>query len=142
MLSCRTWRCGRGRLPAEAPNRAAGIIFRPMVWTADGRPHPAVTRTLKFAADVASTRENSRVPAASLLQRWRHEIQVAILRRRAAMCRAVLPRATPLEAWLLTGNADRDARAWGALGPVDEDGLSEVGDAGAESPVAATTSST
>ena len=107
--------------------RAAGIVFRPMVWTADGRPHAAVTRTLKFAAEVASTRGNSRLPAASILSRWRHEIMVAILRRRAAICRGVMPRVTPQDEWLLTGKADRDGNAWGALAPVDEDGVSEVG---------------
>ena len=112
-----------------------------MVWTADGRPHPAVTRTLKFAADVASTRGSSRVPASSILQRWRNEIQVAILRRRAAMCRAVLPRASLREAWLLTGNADKDARAWGALASVDEDGLSEVGETRPDGVVGASSSS-
>ena len=25
----------------------AGIAFRPLIWSADGRPHPAATRTLK-----------------------------------------------------------------------------------------------
>eukprot|EP00973_Karenia_brevis_P068124 9477260-Karenia_brevis.AAC.1 len=33
---------------------AAGITFRPMVWTADCQPHAAVLRTLAFAADIAS----------------------------------------------------------------------------------------
>ena len=105
--------------------RAARIVFRPMVWTADGRPHPAASRTLKFAAELPSTRGMCLVPASSIWVRWRHEIQIAILRRRAAMSRAVSPRTTPLEAWLLTGNADLDGDAWGALGPVDEDGSSQ-----------------
>ena len=81
---------------------AAGIVFRPMVWTTNGRPHPAVTRTLKFAAEQAAHRSESAEPT-SILGRWRHEIQVAILRRRAAMARAVLPRMGDREAWLLTG---------------------------------------
>ena len=34
--------------------RQEGIHYRPLVWTADGRPHPAVTRTHQHAADVAS----------------------------------------------------------------------------------------
>ena len=34
---------------------------RPLVWTADGRPHPAVTRSLQCAADVASSRTSSPV---------------------------------------------------------------------------------
>ena len=40
--------------------------------------------------------------------RWKHEIQIAILRRRGAMARAVLPRATAHEDWMLTGWAGRD----------------------------------
>ena len=35
---------------------AAGIAFRPLVWTADGRLHPAATRTLKHAAEQATRR--------------------------------------------------------------------------------------
>ena len=81
---------------------AAGIVFRPMVWTTCGRPHPAVTRTLKFASEQAAHRSESAEPKA-ILGRWRHEIQVALLRRRAAMARAVLPQMGDREAWLLTG---------------------------------------
>ena len=87
--------------------RRAGIVFRPMVWTSDGRPHPAVTRTLKFASELASRRHAEQDTASALMGRWRHEIQIAILRRRAAMCRAVLPKATAFEHWLRTGIADR-----------------------------------
>ena len=93
---------------------AAGIAFRPMIWTADGRPHPAVTRTLHFAAQLAVTRNNQQATAESLVSRWKHEIQIAILRRRAAMTRAVLPGCTARQMWLLAGQADRceqDGRA-------------------------------
>ena len=34
--------------------------YRPLIWTADGRPHVAVTRTLQNAADIASRRTGSR----------------------------------------------------------------------------------
>jgi hypothetical protein len=107
---------------------AAGIAFRPLVWTADGRPHAAVMRTLRFAAEVAVTRNGQQAKAGELVSRWKHEINIAILRRRAAMARAVLPRATAQELWLLAGRADRaegnDMRA----PPLDEDGEStEVG---------------
>ena len=67
------------------------IQYRPLVWTADERPHLAVTRTLQYAADVASSRNGQLMTAKSLHRRWKHEIQVALLRRRAAMARAVLP---------------------------------------------------
>ena len=50
------------------------LTSRPLVCTADGRPHPAVTLSAK-----------------SLRRAWKHEIQIAHLRRRAAMARAVLP---------------------------------------------------
>ena len=75
-----------------------------MVWTSNGRPHPAVLRTLCFAAELAANRSDRQVSAASLQARWRHEIQVAILRRRAAMMRSVLPRAGAAAEWLLTGH--------------------------------------
>ena len=37
---------------------AQGIVYRPLLWTADGRPHRAVTRTLQCAADIAACRKN------------------------------------------------------------------------------------
>ena len=40
--------------------RAQGTVYRFLVWTADGRPHPAVTRTLQHAADIASCRNGQR----------------------------------------------------------------------------------
>ena len=51
------------------------IHHRPLVWTADGRPHPAVTRTLQYAADIASSRNGPHLSAKSLHHRWKHEIQ-------------------------------------------------------------------
>ena len=106
---------------------SAGIAFRPLVWTADGRPHPAAMRTLRYAAGVAATRNGQQTTAASLVTRWKHEVQVAILRRRAAMARAVLARTPAREIWLLTGQADRadgeDARA----APLDDDGTADGG---------------
>ena len=63
------------------------IHYRPLVW----RPHAAVTRTLQYAADIASSRNGQHLSAKSLHRRWKHEIQIALLRRRAAMARAVLP---------------------------------------------------
>ena len=85
---------------------AAGISFRPMVWTAEGRPHPAASRTLRYAARLASTRGGGEAEAQGFLSRWRHEIQVAIQRRRAAMARAVLPQSSTREEWLLHGRTE------------------------------------
>ena len=33
---------------------AQGIVYRPLVLSTDGQPHPAVTRTLQHAADIAT----------------------------------------------------------------------------------------
>ena len=85
---------------------AAGIVFRPLVWTADARPHPAAVRTLKYAASLAATRSGVQADASSLLSRWKHEVTIAILRRRAAMTRAVLPRRSAWAEQLLTGSSD------------------------------------
>ena len=89
---------------------AAGIAFRPMVWTAEGRPHPAASRTLRYAARLASTRGGGEAEAQGFLSRWRHEIQVAIQRRRAAMARAVLPQSSAREVWLLSGRTEGPPR--------------------------------
>ena len=78
-------------------------------WTADARPHPAVTRTLKFVAETAARRRGGQVSAMALQARWKHEITVAIMRRRAAMARAVLPKMRPREIWLLTGHTEATA---------------------------------
>ena len=107
--------------------RQAGISFRPLVWTADGRPHAAVTRTLRYAADIAAHRNGQQVSAGRLVSRWSHEIQIAILRRRAAMSRAVLPRLTARDVWLLAGQAERDGGGGARAPALDEDGLSAKG---------------
>ena len=104
---------------------AAGIAFRPLIWTADGRPHPAVVRTLRYAADQATVRGGTQASSSALLGRWKHEIMVAILRRRAAMTRAALPRQSERARWLLTGRSDHGVDIGSRHPPLDEDG--EVG---------------
>ena len=100
---------------------AAGIAFRPLIWSADGRPHPAATRTLKYAADIAA-RKRGGAAAPGLLARWKHEITVAIVRRRAAMVRAVQPPIGVKELWMLTGVADEGGFGMeGRLAVIDED---------------------
>ena len=74
-----------------------------MVWTADGRPLPAVTRTLQYAADIASCRVGQKLSAKPLRHRWKLDI----LRRRAAMTRAFLPNPSARAEWLLAGLRDR-----------------------------------
>ena len=58
----------------EIPDlRNQGIHFRPLVWTADGRPHPAVTRILQYVADIASRRNGQQISAKSLQLESRHD---------------------------------------------------------------------
>jgi hypothetical protein len=94
---------------------AAGIVYRPLVWTADGRPHPAVTRTLRFASGQAASRASESADAKSFMRRWTHEIQISIMRRSAAMMRAVLPRASARDTWLLTGRTDAAPNSEGRM---------------------------
>ena len=44
--------------------RNQGIHGRPVVWTADGRPHPAVTRTLQYPTDIASSQNGQHLSSA------------------------------------------------------------------------------
>jgi hypothetical protein len=37
----------------------AGIVFRPLFWTTDGRPHPAVVRTMRYATKLAARRNGT-----------------------------------------------------------------------------------
>ena len=91
-----------------------GTHYRPLVWTADGRPHPAVTH----AADIASCRNGLQMLAKSLQHRWKHEILIA-LRRRAAMTRAVLPNPSARAGWLLAVVIDRALHHWDHVLPLD-----------------------
>ena len=61
--------------------RAQGIVYRLQVWTAAGRPHPSVTRTLQCEADIASCRNGQQMSARALLRRWKHELGRAHTRR-------------------------------------------------------------
>ena len=81
--------------------------------------HTAVTRTLQHAADIASSRNGQLMSAKSLQRRWKHEIQIALLRRRAAMTRAVLPNPSARAEWLLSGIIDRALHHWGYVLPLD-----------------------
>ena len=100
------------------------IHFLPLVWTADGRPHPAVTRTLQYAADIASSRNGQHLSAKSLHHRWKHEIQIALLRRRAAMARADQPNPVARAEWLFAGIIDRALHHWGHVPALTSCGIS------------------
>ena len=99
--------------------RRAGVIFQPMVWSAEGRPHPAAVRIMDCTVRMVRTRRG--VEAASeLSKRWRHEIAIAIQRRKAAMIRAALPGRSQRCEWLARGGRateDGDTQ----LPPLEED---------------------
>ena len=44
--------------------------------------------------------------AKALVRKWSHEVHIAIMRRRAAMMRALRPRAGWRDVWLFTGRTD------------------------------------
>ena len=50
--------------------------------------------------------------AKSLQRRWKHEIQIAVPRRRAAVARAVLPNPSARTEWLFAGIIDRALHHW------------------------------
>ena len=98
--------------------RNQGNHHRPLVWTADGRQHIAVTLTLQHAADIAFSRTGQQMSAKSLQHRCKHEIQTALLLRRAAMTRAVLPNPSARAEWLLA-SIDRALNHWDHVPPLD-----------------------
>ena len=59
------------RYRVEIPQlAAAGIVFRPLVWTSTGRPHPAAVRALCYAAEQAAHKSELDSAAGDLLARW------------------------------------------------------------------------
>ena len=82
--------------------RRAGIIFQLLVWSAEGRPHPATVRVLESTLQMVRRRRGL-VAAADLRSRWHHEIAIAIQRRKAAMIRACLPCRPHRQEWLVDG---------------------------------------
>ena len=107
-------------LPKRIPDLGAqGIVCRPQVWTADGRPHAAVTRSLQYSPVVASCRNGQQTSAKAFQHRWKFEIQIALLRRGATMTRAVLPDASVREQWPLTRLMDRATSHWIRAPPLD-----------------------
>ena len=94
----------------------------------DGRRAPTPSRHargLRYAAEIAVSRNIQQSTAGAFVTRWKHEVQVAILRRWAAMTRAVLPRATARELWLLTEVVNRDDGDDARAPPLDEDGITD-----------------
>ena len=107
--------------PVNDELREAGITYMPMVWTSNGRPHPAATRVMRHVAGLASHSREVGSNAKSMLKRWGHKIQVAIQRRKAAMVRAALPKLSATDEWLLTGSGPAEAATTGRAAPAEED---------------------
>ncbi len=70
---------------------AAGLLFRPMAFSAEGRLHPMCSRILAHVATQVARRRPG-TDKAGILRRWKCEIGTAIARRIARMMRACLPR--------------------------------------------------
>ena len=90
--------------------RRVGVTFMPMVFSAEGRQHPATTRMLQNTARaLARKMEDGEVQG--IQRRWLHDIGVAIQRRKTAMIRACLPERSHHQTWLLRGDlANASAR--------------------------------
>ena len=108
--------------------RRAGVIFQPLVW--EGRPHPATVRVLESALKMVRRRKGEEA-ASELRGRWRHEITVALQRRKAAMIRAALPLQPRRLDWLERGGRLEEGQ--NMLPPLEPD---ETGPVHAEARVA------
>ena len=99
-----------GTCRAHSNTKKERLIFS-LVWTADGQ--------LQHAADIASCRNCQQMSAKSLQRRWKHEIQILLLRQRAATIRAVLPNPSARAEWLLAGIIGSALHHWGHVPPLD-----------------------
>ena len=78
--------------------RVQGTVQRPLVWTADGRPHQLSPerRNMPLISGPAGT--------GTLEHTWKHDVPIALQARRAAMTRAALPNTSARVQWLLVGS--------------------------------------
>ena len=83
--------------------RRAGVTFMPMVFSAEGRQHPATTRMLHSTLK-AMARKVDEAELQAIQRRWAHDIGVAIQRRKVSMIRACLPEQSQHHTWLLHGH--------------------------------------
>ena len=79
------------------------------------------TSTLQHIALQAANRSDQDVCAKEFLSRWRHEMQIALLQRKAAMYRAVLPKRGAAAQWPLTGSNKHVPSHRGRAETVDRD---------------------
>ena len=82
--------------------QAQGIRYQPMAWSCEGSSHPETIRSLHNIADGVARKTGCN--ARRLLGRLLHNVTVDLMRRRAAMVRAVRPPMSEAEWQLLTGS--------------------------------------
>ena len=101
---------------ADEKSQTFGLTASSVVPGLDsGRPTSGRIHT----ADIASCRNGQQMSATALKHKWKHEIQGALLRRRAAMTQGVLPNTSAREQWLLAGLRDRATNHWILPRPLD-----------------------
>ena len=88
----------------------------------------------KYAADIAACRNGQQRSAKSPQHRWKHEIQIAHLRRTAVMTRAVFPHTSARADWLLAGLIDSVTIHW-VRAPLLDGGDDEDADAGTDTTI-------
>ena len=109
---------------------AQGILSRLLVCTADGRPHPAATRTLQYAADIVSSRNGQQMSAKSLQHRWKHEIQIGAGRQCRGQSSKPISRSRVASRW----HRRQSSQSQSSSSPRLMDGSEEEGDTGQTPP--------
>ena len=111
------WMCVSPPRTGGTRSRQQGIHCRAFIWTADGRPHPAVTRTLQYAADIASSRNGQQLSVKSFQRRWTHEIQITL--QEGSHGTGSSAKSFGTGRVLLAGIIDRALHHWGHVSPLD-----------------------
>ena len=101
-----------------------------MVWSAEGRAHPAAVRLMDNVVRLFGNCHGQEA-ANAMRARWRHEVGVALQRRKAAMIRSVLPKPPARQRWLAEGSTDDVAH--GRLPSIDEEADDNAADAAGDS---------
>ena len=109
--------------------RAQGIVYRLQVWTADGRPHPAVTRTMQHAADIASGRNGQHSSAKAVQHRWKQGNTNCPPATKGSQDASSLPNTSAREQLPLADLIDRATNHWIPTPPLDggEDEDTDIG---------------
>ena len=91
--------------------RRQGIVFKPMVWSTEGAPHPVVLRIMAYVCSQAVRRNSdTHKGAKEMMSRWQRELSVALQTRKASMIAACIKAPGPHQQWLLSGKVDWRSR--------------------------------